>query len=69
MIKTGKLKGKIEKDLYVRYNMNPNLWRNSERNYFPYNVPLEIIVGTPLVLPLVFLIYVLGIRDTNYSLL
>ena len=53
----------VEKDLLIRYSMDPKTWRLSQRQGFPFNVPLEFIVGVPLVAPLSFLIFDLAIID------
>lgn len=59
----------VEKDLFIRYNMDPEVWRKSQRNHFPYNVPLDLIVGVPLVLPIAALIVDLAFIDKDYSYL
>ena len=48
--------------------MDPKVWRDAQRRGFPYNIPLEVICGVPLVLPLVYLI-VMGLfqyKETIY---
>ena len=47
----------IEKDLFVRYGMTQAKWAECQRNYFPYNTRLELIVGAPLIFPLAYLIF------------
>ena len=59
----------IEKDLFIRYNMDPEVWRKSQRNHFPYNVPLDLIVGAPLVLPILVLLLDLAFIDKDYTYL
>jgi hypothetical protein len=57
------LNDEIEKDLHERYNMDPKVWRKAQRHGFPYNIPLDYIVGIPLFAPLAFLIFDLAIID------
>jgi hypothetical protein len=59
---------RIEKDLFVRYNMDPVKWREAQRRGFPYNVPLELILGVPLVVPLFFILssLFLNMKSTFY---
>ena len=60
-------KDETEKSLYTRYGMDSKIWQKSQRNYFPYNAPLELIAGVPLVLPIVVLIYNLSVdKDWEY---
>ena len=61
-----KLTDPIEKDLLIRYNMDPVIWRQCQRNYFPYNVNINLISGIPLILPLAFLIFNFGVLDQNF---
>lgn len=58
----------VERDIYVRYNMDPELWRQAQRKGFPYNVPLEVILGGPLIVPLAYLLFSLiqNMRNTYY---
>lgn len=65
----GELRDDVEVDLYVRYSMSPQIWRKSQRDYFPYNVKIEWICGIPLVAPLVFLLCDLTIIDQNLGYL
>ena len=56
----------IEKDIYIRYGMKPEIWRASQRSDFPYMfVPNDImtIAITILVIPLVYLAYLLSVHD------
>ena len=32
-----------------------------------YSTPIEIIIGVPLVVPLIFLLFDLGVRDRNFG--
>ena len=53
-----KLSDPIEKDIWVRYGMKPEIWRKSNRTDFPYMfVPNDVmtIALTILVIPLVYL--------------
>jgi len=52
-----------ERDLYVRYNMDMKIWRKAQRHHFPYNVSLEMIVGLPFCMPIIFLVIDLGMVD------
>ena len=55
--KAEKMTDEVEKDLFIRYNMDSNIWRKAQRNYFPYNVSIDLISGVPLVAPLAFLVF------------
>jgi len=59
----------VEKDLFIRYSMDPKTWRLAQRDHFPYNVKLEYIVGIPLVFPLIFLVCDLAIVDKDMKAL
>ena len=57
------------KELFVRYGMDPERWKATQRDRCPYNMPLAWIVGVPLVTPLVFLVLDLAIVDKDYTCL
>ena len=60
-------KDDTERSIFVRYGMDAKIWQASQRNYFPYNVPLEFIAGVPLVAPIAVLIYNLSVdKDWAY---
>ena len=60
-------KNETERSLFIRYGMDAKIWQASQRNYFPYNVPLEFIAGVPLVAPISVLIYNLYVdKDWAY---
>ena len=47
--------------------MDPATWRLTLRSSPFYSTPLEYIIGLPLILPLIFLLFDLWITDQNYS--
>ena len=55
----------VEKDLFVRYNMDQKIWKAAQRTGFPYNLTLEWIIGVPLICPLVFLLYTLALYNVG----
>ena len=62
-----KFENNVERDLFVRYGMDSKIWRACQRNHFPYNCPLELIAGLPLVVPILVLIMNLSIlKDWDY---
>jgi hypothetical protein len=49
--------------------MDPTLWKQAQRQGFPYNVQLEVIVAAILVTPLAFIIFFLAYEaDSPYYL-
>ena len=45
-----------ESDLFIRYSMDHKIWRAAQRNTWVYDIPLKVIIGGPMVLPLIFLL-------------
>jgi hypothetical protein len=56
----------VEIDLKSRYSMDTQLWRATNRSAWHYSTPLEWIIGIPLVLPLLYLLLVLGMKDYQH---
>ena len=52
----------LETDLFVRYSMDHKVWRAAQRMSGIYNLPLYVIVGGPMVLPLIFLLINRGLN-------
>ena len=46
--------------------MDAVIWRQCQRHHFPYNTSLGLIVGIPLVLPLIFLVINFGVLEKNF---
>ena len=59
----------IEKELYVRYAMDPQVWRNSSRSTFPFNASFDTIVYLPMVAPILFLIINLTVINQDFQYL
>jgi hypothetical protein len=49
--------------------MDPKIWKAAQRNHFPYNVSLELIVGVPLFFPIIYLVLNLALFEKNYEYL
>jgi len=56
----------IEEDLSQRYAMDTKVWRKTLRSSFMYSTPLEVIVGLPLFLPLVYILVDRGLKDSYF---
>ena len=52
----------VETDLFVRYSMDPQIWRAAQLKSAIHSIPLKVIVGAPMVLPLLFLLINRGIK-------
>ena len=46
----------IEKDIFIRYNMDHKIWKASCDNSFVHKFSIGQITGAPMILPLVFLL-------------
>ena len=46
-----KLSDPIEKELMMRYNMDPVIWRDSMRADFPYTAGFNTLFGLPFLIP------------------
>lgn len=55
------------KSLLLRYGMNPITWEASKRTGIIYNSSLKLVVGLPLVLPLVVMFVDLIFVNTDYK--
>lgn len=66
--KTMALTDPIELDLFVRYNMDPKIWRLTSREGLLFTTPLSLIIGLPLALPLIFLTLALAAGGKTYLL-
>ena len=67
VLEAEKIEDPVAKDLFIRYNMDPVKWQATSRGHFPFNVPLNYIIGVPLVVPIVFLLLDFIIVDKDYS--
>jgi len=60
---------RVEKDIFITYNMDLKIWRNAQRHHFPYNISLEFIVGVPFFLPLIYMVVDLAVFSKNFLFL
>lgn len=69
VLEAEKLTDPIEKDLMIRYNMDPVIWRDSMRNEFPYNLSFNLLFGIPFIIPMAAIIINLSMVSLNFSYL
>ena len=62
-----KITDPVCRDLYIRYNMDPAKWQSTSRGHFPFNTSLNLIIGIPLVVPLLFLLLDFVVVDKDYG--
>jgi len=60
-----KIKDPVEKDIFIRYGMEPAIWRKSQRNYFPYNLSLTSVICVPFVVPMGYLLFHLTVVTSD----
>ena len=46
--------------------MDPVLWRECQRNDFPYNLSLGWVIGIPFLIPMLFVIFDMGVIHKNF---
>ena len=64
-----KFSDEVERDLFVRYGMDIEIWRKSKRNYFPYNSSLWLLITIFILVPLTYFAGQLYLIEKDYKFL